>query len=195
MRALSVLALAFLLGCGAATQRGVAEPEPWTEFTQGRITVSAPPGWSDVTQPREGQGVHFSLVQLQNETGHILVVMHPHGNAEAAQQAFLSTYMRSAIMAAVAQQQPGALAEHGIQSMSITDPEGMTSIPGAYMYMITTELTDGTTEENRLVFMFTDPNDESTALLVSTTMPAAEGEEFPAQAIEIVRTMQYAAPE
>ncbi len=198
MKALCVLSLslAFLMGCSAAATRGAVEPEPepWTEFSQGRMILSAPLGWSDVTQPREGQGESFSIIELRNQDRQELTILHPHGNSQAAQQAYLSTYMRFAILAAVSEQQPGAFVEDGIQSIAVTDPAEMTSAPGAYMYVVTLQLTNGVTEVSRQVFMFIDPTDESTALLVSTTMPTAEGEEFPAEVFEIVRTLRYAEP-
>jgi len=198
MRILGALSLVFLLGCGAAVSRPSTVAPAQTEFISrdGRLTMSAPTGWEEPLQVTESEpNLPYSAISLVNQQRQNITVLHPHGSVEYAERVFLSNYMRAALMAAVATAQPEMLEQLEIQSMTVTDPVQLEGTEGAYIYMITTVELDGTVEENRILMMLLRPPDMSTTILVSTTVPAGEGETFPAEVLEIVRTLRYTPQE
>lgn len=194
MRILSALSLVFLLvGCGAATTRNTTpeEPTPPVTLTAGCLTVTAPAGWFVQDGPLTEEQDEYSSLAIVNGRGHEIAILHPHGSAEFAERTFLVIYMRAAILEAAAAQEPEVLRE-GVTSFTVSEQvEEANGIPNGYLYVITVTMDDGTSEVNHVLMMPLVPQDITSTILVSTTVPAGEGEIFPAVALQVARTLRY----
>jgi hypothetical protein len=162
------------------------------------LEVTAPDGWSlhssethrtQIIAGGQSVAVTYSVMRLRHESGREITLMHPHGTGAYAEAAFRISYLRVTQMLA-SRGFPAFLATRGIASMQVGNPASVSAVPGGRMFIITTTEQDGTVEHGRVMIMPLDRDDPDSRIMVSTNVPAADDEQFPAEALEIVRSLR-----
>jgi len=198
MRFFYMLPLVAMVGCLAGTHR-VATPEvEWNSFQSEGIEISAPLGWSKTEEFSEAflqSSKNASSIVLKNTNGNVIVVTHPRSSELDFRSDFMAGHLLFGMMADALVRDPRLRERLQIESFTVGEiqPLGDGDRLSAVYRMIFVEK-GGTRIETSNLYLVLRPPDESSAFIVATNVPPAEGELFPAEVLAIVRTVRYNPP-
>jgi len=206
MRLFSVLFIAFMMGCGAATTSVPVETAPPVEeqpnvLASKCLEVTAPSGWQlskgETVRPtqaeiNEGSAYGtFSAMLLQRGADDDITIIQPHNDGEMAGAMFLNGYVGMVINASNVQENPEAAAEQGVVSMVVSPIDPVPGLHNSLMYTAVMEETGGTVVRGWFLIMDTDPADENSSVIVNTTVPPEGADPFSEEVLSIIGTMRF----